>query len=222
MRLNITRDAIPVYLLPGMTPEHPVYSQLAPTLPNSVPIKFITPLSNESITSYAARMAMNLQPDSFLVGVSFGGILAIEMFRILRPQGCVLISSISSPNQLPPWFRAWRPFGGRTCSRLLRCIGDIATIVPQTIRTPSTMRVTKLSGSGGHWHRWATAAVVDWQCHSESLETPTLHIHGAKDMTFPIRYVAPDVVIPFGNHAISVTHADDIANSINKFIQKTN
>src|SRR4051812_10554360 len=113
-----------VYLLPGMSADFPVYTRLAPLLPNATIVSFIEPHSNESLTSYAERMAATFHADSYIAGVSFGGILALEISRIIRPKGCILIASIRRPDQLPPWFRVWRSIGGRNCSKVLRLIGE--------------------------------------------------------------------------------------------------
>lgn len=214
----MNRETPPLYLLPGMTADCPVYSRLLPLVAGAKIVSFIDPLPNESLVCYAARMAPRFHPDSYIGGVSFGGILALEISRLVRPKGCILISSVQSPRQLPPWFRIGRAFGGRNCSRLLRVIGDAASLVPGRIRTSSTIRVAKLSGFNGAWQRWATSAVLDWQ-PDDDFGAPMLHIHGDADLTFPLRYVRPDVVVHRGRHALPISHPTETANAINAFIK---
>lgn len=81
----VTSDALPIYLLPGMTSDYPVYSRLTPLLQNARIVDFIDPKVNESLTSYARRMAEQFPPLCFIAGVSFGGILALEISRIVQP-----------------------------------------------------------------------------------------------------------------------------------------
>ena len=202
-----------------MTADYPVYSRLTPLLPNATIINFIDPKPNESLTAYAERMADRFPKQCYIAGVSFGGILALEISRIVQPAGCILISSVSSPNELPPWFRVWRSLGGRNCSRILNVIGNSAVLVPKSLRTSSTMRATKLSGAAGAWHRWATSAVLDWNPAAEPISSLCLHIHGDADKTSPTQYTNPDIIVPNGRHDLPISHPVSTANAIHAFIK---
>lgn len=216
----VTSGALPIYLLPGMTAGYPVYSKLLPLLPNARVVEFPDPAPGESLLEYAKRLAPMFAGPCFIGGVSFGGILAFEISRIVQPAGCILISSIQHPSELPPWLRAWRIIGGRNSSGILKLIGESAKLVPKSIRTSSTLRLSKLSGSEGTWHRWATSAVLDWSPSkpSEPFAYPILRLHGDADTTFPVRYINPDVVIPGGAHTLPVSHPVETANAIADFI----
>jgi pimeloyl-ACP methyl ester carboxylesterase len=162
-------------------------------------------------------MADRFPADCYIVGVSFGGMVALEVSRTVRPAGCILISSVCGPDELPPSLRVWRIIGGRNCSRLLKLVGNLAAIVPKSIRTNSTMRATKLRGDAGAWHRWATSAVLGWQPGPQPISSPLLTIHGDADTTFPIRYTHADVVVPDGRHALPISHPVETANAIVAF-----
>jgi pimeloyl-ACP methyl ester carboxylesterase len=207
-------------LIPGMTAEYPVFSRLLPLLPNATVVNFIPPEEGESLVDYAARMAAQFPRESYIVGVSFGGIVALEVSRIVRPHGCILISSIRSPNQLPPWLRLWRTLGGRNSARMLRAAGQCAGLIPRSICTHATLRVRQLAGAEGSWHCWATSTVLDWRPDPAPFVFPLLQIHGAEDATFPLRYVQPDVVVPGGRHALPVTHPQEVARAILTFCER--
>lgn len=215
----MTADLVPIYLLPGMTSDFPVYSRLLPLLPNASVVDFLPPEPRETLVNYSRRMAKLLPKDAFIGGISFGGIIALEVSRILRPRGCILISSIRHPRELPPWFRIWRPFGGSPSSAVLRMIGGAASLVPRSARTASMARATKLKGDRGNWHHWATSAVLDWKPKPLGDFCPILQIHGTADTTFPIRYVRPDVSITGGSHALPLSHPDQVAAAIRLFVE---
>lgn len=208
------------YLIPGMTADFPVYSRILRLLPNAVVADYIPPESNETLVDYASRMTKKIPANSFVVGVSFGGMVALEISRIMRPRGCILISSIRQPAELPPWFRVWRALGGRRSNAFLQAIGTAASMVPRFARTSSLIRVSKLAGAGGQWHRWATASVLDWQPDQEFSACPLLQIHGSADRTFPIRYMNPDVTIAGGRHALPISHPKETATAICAFIRQ--
>lgn len=200
-----------------MTADYPVYARLAPLLPQATVVDFVPQRDGESLVDYAARMAERFSAGGLIGGVSFGGIVALEIAKLIRPKGCVLISSVRDPLQLPPWFRIWRTFGGRRCETWLKWIGAASALVPSSIRTHSTWRATKLAGDQGRWHRWATASVLDWRPTVGPMNVPILQIHGTADATFPIRYVAADVVVPRGSHALPISHPKETAAAIEAF-----
>ena len=117
-----------ICLLPGMTAAYPVYRRLAPLLTNASIVSFIEPLPNESLTAYAARLAPQFHPDSYIGGVSFGGILALEISRLVRPKGCIVISSVQGPRQLPPWMRRLAVPSAAAGVRV--CYDGLATLRP--------------------------------------------------------------------------------------------
>ncbi len=55
---------------------------------------WIEPLKNESLKNYAQRISNKITSDNpTLIGLSFGGILAVEISKILKLQKVILISS---------------------------------------------------------------------------------------------------------------------------------
>jgi len=202
-----------------MTADYPVYARVLPLLPNATVVDFIPPEPRESLVAYASRMANLFPANAFIAGVSFGGVIALEISRIVRPRGCILISSVRHPRELPPWFRVWRVVGGRRCSLLLQTIGSSASLLPKSVCTSSTIRAKKLAGASGYWHRWATSAVLDWQPELTFDRCPMLQIHGTADTTFPIRYTHPDVSVADGRHDLPVSHPTATANAICAFIK---
>ena len=202
-----------ILLLTGMTPDDRIFDRLLPRLPNASIVPWLTPQFNEPISRYCDRLAATIHCDEPIIicGVSFGGIIARELAPKINAACCVLISSVRDPRELPPWFRCFRPVSGRHVSTLLNLAGTLATHFPRPIRTPATARATKLAGEGGKWHRWATSSVLEWSPQQRSAEIATVHIHGNRDTTFPIRYTKPDIVIDGGGHVLPLTHDREIA-----------
>jgi hypothetical protein len=158
------RTGAPIYLLSGMTPDERIFERLVPLLPNGTIVQWLEPHANESLVAYAQRTADTIPTfQCFVGGVSFGGIVGLEVSRLMNPCGCFLISSIRNPRQLPPWLRVFRWMAGPNCSRALSMIGRITHIAPRSMRTHATARAAKLAGPAGAWHRWATSAVLGWK-----------------------------------------------------------
>lgn len=196
-----------------MTPDVRIFQQLLPRLANASIVPWIKPENGESLEHYSKRLAdtLNVTEPVVLCGVSLGGIVAMEVARWLDAKVCVLISSIRHPGELPPWLRMWRFIGNRTGERVLNGVGAAAKLFPSSVRSLTTLRLSKLAGQKGSWHRWATTAVLGWTPSDSPRAAPIVQIHGDRDATFPIRYLKPDIVIAGGDHVMALTHAERLA-----------
>lgn len=205
-----------VLLLTGMTPDSRIFQRLLPSLPTAEIVSWIEPIRNESIPEYAARLASTIQSSEPVVvcGVSFGGIIARELAWRINAHTCVLISSIRSPDELPPWIRAIRRGAGIWNNWIFHLLGKFAFAIQNISCVPSITRIAKFTGENGAWYRWATNSVLRWYPSQQIDDVPVVQIHGSDDTTFPLKFVHPNFVISGGGHTIALTHADEIATII--------
>src|SRR5688572_21332879 len=97
-----------VYCLPGLGADHRLFSRLH--LPEGINIKcidWIKNLPDETVADYAKRLAkeINTSEPFSLIGVSFGGVVSLEIARQLSPQHVIIISSFMHHNELPAIYR---------------------------------------------------------------------------------------------------------------------
>ena len=95
-----------VYCISGLGADERIFCRLQ--VPDSTFhfIRWEQPRVSESIDNYAARLCKQIQHDQpILMGVSFGGMMAIEMAKVLSVEKVVLISSIKSFTELPRWMK---------------------------------------------------------------------------------------------------------------------
>lgn len=202
-----------ILLLTGMTPDPRIFERLLPLLPSAVVVDWISPNSNESIASYADRLSRTIVNDqpTIVCGVSFGGIVARELASCLDARACVLVSSVRSPSELPPWYRCFRAMPPRFAESTMKIVGEVAARWPRKFRFASTWRLRKLNGTSGDWYRWATAAVLNWTPSQGTERVPVIHIHGDRDSTFPIRYTQADRIVRGGGHILPLTNCTEVA-----------
>ncbi|MEZ6094624.1 MAG: alpha/beta hydrolase [Pirellulaceae bacterium] len=207
-----------IILLPGMNRDHRIFDRILPLLPTAAVVDWIPPKKHEPIEAYTTRFSRTLMNDEPIVvcGVSFGGIIARELTWRINAISCVLISSVRSPCELPPWIRAGRVAPPRCAEILLNAAGTVASRWPQRIASPATFRARKLAGKSGEWYRWAVAAVLGWKPSKHVERVPSFHIHGNRDSTFPIRYVNPDTTIGGGGHVLTLTHCGEVATILKR------
>ncbi len=94
-----------VYFISGLGADDRVFRQL--NLPGIEPVylNWITPIKNESIESYAGRMAEKItESNPVIVGLSFGGMIGMEIAKLIPVKKLILISSAKGEKELPPYF----------------------------------------------------------------------------------------------------------------------
>ena len=66
-------------------------------------VPWIDALPNETVESYAKRMSSVIDTSKpfIIMGLSFGGMLCVEMTKFLKPSGVILLSSITGRHEMP-------------------------------------------------------------------------------------------------------------------------
>lgn len=66
-------------------------------------IKWIPPEKDEPLADYILRFSKKIDTSApfSLIGVSFGGMVAIELNKIIKPEQTIIISSAASKYELP-------------------------------------------------------------------------------------------------------------------------
>lgn len=95
-----------VYCLTGLGADSSVFELLKINHPK-VCIEWIPSYKWENMTSYAWRLCAQIDTSKpfVLLGVSFGGMLAVEMNKYIQPKQTILITSLARRSELPLWIR---------------------------------------------------------------------------------------------------------------------
>jgi pimeloyl-ACP methyl ester carboxylesterase len=175
----------------------------------------------ETLVNYAMRMADDVKHENpVLIGVSFGGILVQEMSKFIDTKKMIIISSVKSKNEFPKRFK-------------FASVSNIYKLFPTSIITNfekySIFFIGKsLKKKAENYKRYLTVrdkTYLEWSFHNVlnwQQETPTkniLHIHGAKDKVFPIKYIHNCEQIIDGDHAMILTKAKKISEIINTYLK---
>ncbi|MFT5751463.1 MAG: esterase/lipase [Flavobacteriales bacterium] len=163
----------------------------------------------ETMAAYALRMTKKIvHEDVVLLGVSFGGILVQEMAKHIEVRKLIIVSSVKSKYELPRRM---------TLSRKLklykvlptRLIEDIDTLAKyafgETIKNRVELYKKYLSMNNRHYLSWAVKEMVCWD--QEQVMPDIIHIHGAADKVFPIKYIKDAIIVEGGTHIMVITRA---------------
>jgi pimeloyl-ACP methyl ester carboxylesterase len=204
-------------LLPGLGADHRLLEPQRAAFPQLIVPPWIPPRKNESLPQYAQRMAEMVEPahDAPLVlgGVSFGGMLAYEMARYLKPKAVVLIASCRTRESLRPiysrprWLLPAIPVQAWSVAQLLS--GPVLRMTHRRSVAKRELLIAMFKDSDARFMHWVLQAILRWQ--ATPLDgIPVLQIHGGRDPLIPANRVHADVIIPNGGHLINLTHAEDV------------
>ncbi|MEP2937286.1 MAG: alpha/beta hydrolase [Gilvibacter sp.] len=212
-----------VYFVPGMAAGVGIFSNISLPEPDYQVhvLPWLVPTKKEPLVAYAKRMAAGITHDNVvLIGVSFGGVVAQEMAQFLSLRRIIIISSVKSKKELP------RRFGVVRRSLLYKLIPTSLALSIKDFRKlaigPRTKKrlglyQTYLSVRDKTYLDWAIENMVCW---SRVVADPVVkHIHGDRDLVFPIKYITDCEVIPGGTHVMILYKAKAVSAAIVKLIE---
>lgn len=177
-------------------------------------IDWIDPEKGESMEQYARRLCTQItKPRPILLGVSFGGMIAIEMGKLIETEKIIIISSAKSRDDFPRLRRmGWL--------RILAMLPTVFLKTPNEIvywffgaRKRSEKKLLKaiMKDTDITFLRWALDKVFSWQNH---VRLPNVvSIHGTKDRLIP--FTKADYVIEKGGHLMIINRSAEIDRIIN-------
>jgi pimeloyl-ACP methyl ester carboxylesterase len=202
-----------VYFISGLGADRSVFKHIRlPQGHEAIYIDWIPLLRNETLASYALRLSETIdttQPFS-LVGLSFGGMIAVEIAKQKTPVHTILISSIPSVRHLPYYFR----IAGRLRLHRIVPVSLIrqAAVIKRFFTTETAddkrMLRTMIRKSDAQFIKWAMHAVLAWD--NNDMPERLIHIHGTHDEILPNRFTKPTHVIERGGHLMVMNHATEI------------
>lgn len=209
-----------VYFLSGLGADEKAFQALE--LPDVEPIhlNWIPPLKKESIEAYAKRMAERItEPDPVIIGLSFGGMMAIEIAKLIPVKKLILISSAKGKQELPPYFTICShiPFHKILPLRIMS-MNEKAMFYIFGTRTAEQKKnlVSIINNSITGFNKWAIDRIVNW--NNNKLPANLTHIHGNADKLLPYQFVKADYTIDNGGHFMIVNQAKEISVLLQKLL----
>ena len=212
-----------IYCLPGLGADHRLFSKLKVDT-NLIPIKYINAETADTAETYAEKLLDQIKEDNpILMGVSLGGILAIEISKRVPVQKLILISTIKSKNELPPYFSLLDhlPFDISKTAAWFKNYGELLKPFYNKInKEEMDLFKSMLIATPDDFINSGVGAVSHWK--NETIETDHIHIHGSYDLVFPTKWVNNYTEIKSGSHFMVVDKADQISPIINEQLKSVN
>lgn len=210
-----------VYLFSGLGADYRAFAHLDLPGYNKVFIRWIPPLSGESMSAYASRIREQIKdPHPILVGLSFGGMIAVEVALQMPAEKIVLISSAKTKEDLKAGnslFFRWKLYRIIPGSLLQQSNFIVNRLFGAETREDKRLLAAILQDTDPRFFRWAMDNIVHWQ--NDTVPPHLIHIHGTADKIIPYAGLHADYSIEGGGHLMVLNRADTISRMICRFLR---
>lgn len=204
-----------IYLISGLGADERIFDNLYIKDYSFKHIRWVEPKKNEPINEYANRLIAQIDtPKPIILGVSFGGIIAIEIGKIIECELLILISTIKTKYEIPPHFRVISKLKLHKIvpTKLLKQ-ANFMTYYFFGMCKSNEKKLLKaiLNDTNDQFLNWAINAILYW--NNTIGIASSIHIHGTKDKILPSNFISKiDYKIPKGGHLMIYNMADRINN----------
>ena len=200
-----------LFLISGLGADKRVFDFLDLSGHNIHYVNWITPLPRESMAAYATRLLPQITSDKpVLIGVSFGGMIALEISKLISVEKVILISSAKSPNAIPSYFRIipklrlekWvRPASLKKPNEIFFWLFGV------TAKEHKALLASIMKDTDEIFLTWAMDTVTRWENHTSP--NYVVQIHGTKDRILNVQNA--DYLVIGGGHLMVVTQAKEVS-----------
>jgi len=188
-------------------------------------VKWESPFHHESLQSYCKRLIiqLDLTNDVVLIGVSFGGIIAQEIAKLILVKKVIIVSSIKSPSEFDWQLKIVRLLNLHKLApaKFLKWANKYTANYYFGVESNDE---TKLLGAiiedtNTDFMVWAIDAILNWAPFGKE-NVPIYHIHGTSDRIFPITNIKHKntFFISKGGHFMIVNRSNEVSNLINQVL----
>ncbi|GGP02270.1 hypothetical protein GCM10010992_05980 [Cloacibacterium rupense] len=183
---------------------------------NVIHIDWIFPLEKETLQNYALRISKSLTDENaILIGLSFGGMLAVEISKIRKFKKIFLLSSAKTKFEIPFYYRVLGklnllkiiPISFFKSVNFLTYFVFGAKNIFEKILLKDIVKNTDES-----FLKWALHQIINWK--NENYFKDIIHIHGNRDLILPHYFVKYDYLIDGGTHFMTLNHSEKIKRII--------
>ncbi len=202
-----------IYCISGFGADERVFGKVDFGENNVHYIQWKIPEKHETIQSYAGRMCNEIvHSNPVLTGLSFGGMMAIEIAKLVTVEKIILVSSVCCRKELPFYMKITSALN---LNRLIpmKPYPILEAIENYNLGVEDKEQKQLLreyrQNLNLQYSNWAIEQVVNWQ--NQWIPPNFIHIHGTKDRIFPIgNIINPDYIIRNAGHLLLMNNAEEV------------
>ncbi|PSN12920.1 alpha/beta hydrolase [filamentous cyanobacterium CCT1] len=203
-----------IYFISGLGADWRVFHRLQLKGYRPVHIRWERPYRGESIEHYAQRLLGQVTTEHpILVGLSFGGLMAVEMAKLCDPAQVIVISSAVSGAQVPNYYKLFRWLPLQLVVPFKRLLWAVYGLLNWLfgLEDPEDQSLFKqvLVDTDPFFLKWAMNRVVGWR--NQTVPKNLVQVHGDRDRVFPWGHHTADIVVPDGGHLMVLNRAEQLS-----------
>jgi pimeloyl-ACP methyl ester carboxylesterase len=212
-----------VIFIPGLGADKRLFSLLKIEGINAEYVSWVKPGNAGTMNEYLPllqKQVAAITEEDVLVGVSLGGIAAMEWRELLPVKKTILISSVKCSSEIPSYLKIFRIYNAYRFVRsswLKKGASLVKPFISDT-RNHECMQLFKsmLKEADEEFISWGIGSALKWQ-RKEYDKSNLVHIHGTADHLFPIRNIRdPEYTIKGGAHDMVMSKASEISQILIK------
>jgi hypothetical protein len=200
------------YAIPGLGTTKELFRDLKIKDSELIVLDWPETKSNYSLKDYAKCFIekIDTSSDFYLVGVSLGGMICVELNDLIKPKKTFLISSSKSRKELPILVRlnTYFPLHKLLGEKLLRKINSRSGWILGIKKSEMPEFISMMDQMPYGYYLNTANYVVNWD--RKTTGKNIFHLHGDADKLLPIKYIKADHVIENGTHAMIFYQAKEI------------
>ena len=209
-----------IYIFSGLGADKRVFQKMDLSEHNTTFVDWILPNKNENIESYAKKLTEQIKHEKpILIGLSFGGIVATEIAKIIETEKIILIASAKNKSEIPSYYRS----AGKL--KLHKLLPTKLLKMPNFfsywffgIENINDKKILAeiLKDTDGNFLKWAIDKIVNWK--SKIVHSNLIHIHGTADRILPINFVNCQIKVKNGGHFMTLNKSIELSKIVNREI----
>jgi len=201
-----------IYCISGLGADETAFARLHVPGYELVHLPWLLPVKNETIEHYAERMSKNIVDENpVLMGLSFGGIISIEIAKHIPAGKVILISSVKSSKEIPVWMK----LAGKLKLNRLMPLRPYKIFEPLQnynlgAKSPEEKEMARTfrRNVSQQYLDWAINQVLNWK---NSWQPGSLyHIHGNADKLFPIKKINANFIVNNAGHLMIMNRSKEV------------
>jgi len=212
-----------VFLIAGLGADTRVYNNVDLDEDEVVSVDWLEPHKTDALKTYAQKLIFqyNIIPDSIVIGNSLGGMIAVEIGKIVPLKKVILVSSIKTIDEAPWYFSLFRnlPVYKLIPGKAFTSMGFLIKFVfGKMSKADSWLFNDMLKNSSPTFVKWAMSATLHWD--NKTIPPNTYIITGDKDHVFDYRRIKDAIVVKGGTHIMIFDKAKEINKILKKLLKK--
>jgi len=211
------------YLIPGLGADSRIFKYTEVPGYEKKLIDWIEPGKTDTLEAYSQRIIdqYHIEPDSIIIGNSMGGMIAVEIAKVIRLEKVILISSIKTVGEAPRYFSLFRilPVYKIIPGKLLTSLGFlIKPLFGKMSGEDAWLFNDMLKQSSPMFVKWAMGAILKW--NNQIKPDNIYQITGDKDSVFDYKRIPDAEIIKGGTHIMIFDKAKEVNSALKKILNK--